>query len=265
MANNKTLRDHASGLAESLAPRVESARDKAAPYVSDVRDRATPYLNDARDRVGPALSGARDFAVPYVTDVRDVTAPYVTGARDKAAPYVADARDRVSETFTSEILPVVTAALASFDEATEDARAETLRRGKAMVAALRGEIEARAQEEPVVEPPPSSGESGHWGRTLLVTLGLSGAGFAAFKKLAGGGGSSKDAWQSSYSPPPVPGPEPAGTVASDTPLADAAAAEAATDVAASDPAEAVADSTDVPHVTTTPDGPVTEVDLDEKR
>lgn len=264
MPKNKTLRDHAEDLAESLAPAVESARDKAAPYVTDARDKAAPYVSDARDRVsplldeardrvGPAISNARDLAVPYLTDARDVAAPYVATARDKAAPYVSDARDKVTATFTSEVLPVVVAALAALDDATEDARHETAKRGKALASALRGEIEARG-EEPVAE---TSGSS-HWLRTVLVALGLGGAGFAVVRRL--GSKQRADSWQSSYTPPPAPTPQP-----TDTPLADAAADSVADDVAASDPGEAAADSTVTPHVATTPDSPLTEVDVDKRQ
>lgn len=266
MAKNKTLRDQAGDLAASLAPAVETAREKAEPYVADVRDLAAPYVTDARDRVVPLLdearervvpviAGARDVAVPYFVDARDVAAPYVATARDMAAPYVSDARDKVSVTFTTEVLPVVTAALAAVDQATEEARNETLKRGKAMAAALRGEIEARAEEPVVVEASP---ESSHWLRTVLVALGLGGAGFAVVKRL--NSKKQADSWQSSYTPPAAT----TTTTTPPTPLADAAADSAAHDVAASDPAEAAADATDTPHVATTPDSPVTEVDIDKR-
>jgi hypothetical protein len=264
MAKNKTLRDHAGDLAESLAPAVETARDKAAPLVSDARERVAPLLDEARDRVVPVfvsardlavpyLADARDVAAPYLADARDVAAPYVATARDKAAPYVSDARDRVSITFTSEVLPVVTAALAALDDATEDARHETVKRGRALAAALRGEIEAHA-DEPVVE---AASESSHWLRTVLVALGLGGAGFAVVKRL--NARQQTDSWQSSYTPPSSTTP-----AASTTPLADAAADSVADDAAASDPGEALADATDTPHVATTPDNPVTEVDVDRR-
>ncbi len=262
MAKNKTLRDHAGELAEQLVPAVETAREKAAPLVADARDKAAPLVSDARDRVVPVLVGARDVAAPYLVDARDVAAPYVATARDKAAPYVLDARDKVSGTFTSEVLPVVTAALAALDDATEEARHETLRRGRAVAAALRGEIETRAQEEPVVD---TSSESSHWLRTIMVVLGLGAAGFAVVKRL-----NSKqraDSWQSSYTPPSTrPSTPPASSTppSSSTPLADAAADSVADDVAASDPAEAAADAHEAPHVATTPDNPATEIDVDKR-
>ena len=154
MGKKKTLReqlrDQASDFAGTLAPHVENARDKAVPVLTDARDRAMPVLTEARDKAVPVLHDARDKAAPYVAD-----------ARDKAAPYVSDARDKLSET----VLPALAAALASVDEATEDVRDETRKRGKAVAAALKGEIEAPRKK--------------HRARTLLMLLGLGGLGFAA--------------------------------------------------------------------------------------
>jgi vacuolar-type H+-ATPase subunit H len=221
------LRDQATDLAGTLAPHVENARDKAVPVLTDARDRAVPVLTDAREK-----------AKPYVAD-----------ARDKAAPYVADARDKLSTT----VLPVITAALASVDEATEDVRDETKKRGKAVAAALKGEVQAP--------------EKKHRGRTLLMLLGLGGVAFAAYKKL--GSQQPTTNWQSSYTPPPAPTPSGSGgPVAGGDAAAGGAAgahrADEGDDTAASDPAEAASDATDVPHGTTTPDSPVEEVDVNKQ-
>ena len=221
MGKNKTLREQlreqASDFAGTLAPHVENARDKAVPVLTEARDKAVPVLTEARDKA----------------------APYVSEARDKAAPYVSDARDRFSET----VLPVLTAALASVDEATEDVRDETMKRGKAVAAALKGEIEAPKKKRR--------------GWKLLVLLGLAGLGYAGYQKF--GGKQPTTTWQSSYTPPPAPTPAPAGG-----PVAGAGAHRADAepdDTAASDPAEAASDATDVPHDATTPDTPVEEIDV----
>jgi F0F1-type ATP synthase membrane subunit b/b' len=217
MGKTKTLRDHASDLADSLAPHVENARDKAAPMLADARDKAGPLLADARDKA----------------------APYVAEARDKAAPYVAEARDRIA----SEVLPVVTSALGSLDEATEDVRAETLRRGKAVTAALKGEIAV-----------PEPKRKKRRGPLLLILLGLGVIGFAVARRM--GDRQATTTWQSSYTPPPPASP----STAPASPAATAAPGTA--DPAASDPAEAAADATEAPHAVTTPDEPATEVDVD---
>src|SRR4051812_42708548 len=242
MGKKKTLRDHASELAVTLAPHVENARDKAVPLLTDARDKAAPVLAEARDKAVPLLVDARDKAAPYVADARDRAVPVLVDARDKAAPYVADARDR----FTTELLPAVAAALATVDAATEEARNETLKRGKAVAAALKGEL----------EPPRKKTHRGRW---LLVLLGVGGAIFAASRKL--GNRQPTTSWQSSYTPPPAPPTESTAPIAgSEGGLHRAEGAP--DDTAASDPAEAVSDATDVPHGSTTPDSPVTEIDVD---
>jgi vacuolar-type H+-ATPase subunit H len=236
MGKNKTLRDRASDLVDTLAPHVETARDVAVPALVDARDRAVPLLVDARDRAVPLLADARDRATPLLVDARDRATPLLSDARDRATPYldkaaplVAEARDRL----TNDVLPALNAAVAAVDDATEDVRTETLKRGKAVAAALRGEAAAALAPEP----------ASHKLRNVLLALGLGGAGFAAYKKF--GPKQSTSSWQSSYTPPPVGVPT-------------------TNDTAASDPAEAAADATDVPHSATTPDNPVIVVDVDKQ-
>jgi vacuolar-type H+-ATPase subunit H len=218
MGKTKTLRDHASDLADSLAPHVENARDKAAPVLADAREKAGPLLADARDKAAPLLADARD----------------------KAAPYVAEARDRLA----SEVLPVVSSVLESLDDATEDVRNETVRRGKAVTAALKGEIAA---------PEPKRKRRGP---LVLMLLGLGGIGFAVARRL--GSRKPSTTWQSSYTPPAPAAP----STAPASPAAAAASGPSTADTAASDPAEAAADATEAPHTVTTPDEPATEVDVD---
>ena len=219
----------------------EQLRDQAFDLAENARDKAGPMLAEARDRAVPVLADARDRAVPVLADARDKAAPYVSDARDKAAPYVSDARDK----FTETVLPVLTAALASVDEATEEVRDETRKRGKAVAAALKGEVQAP--------------EKKHRGRKLLVLLGLGGLGYAAFKKF--GAKQPTTSWQSSYTPPPAPTPSPAGGPVAGAGTAAGAHRAEGDDVAASDPGEAASDAADVPHDATTPDNPVEDVDV----
>jgi ElaB/YqjD/DUF883 family membrane-anchored ribosome-binding protein len=245
MAKNKTLRDQASELAGTLAPHVEYAREKAGPVLADARDRAVPVLAEARAKAAPVLADVRTRTAPVIADVRTRTAPVIADARDIAGPVLADVRDKaapvladVRDRLTGEVLPVVTGAIAALDAATEDARAETLKRGKAVAAALKGEVP---------EPPKT-----HRVRNLLMLLGLGGLAFALLKRLSGG--QPTTSWQTSYTPPPAP--------ASSSTDGGAHRADTAHDAAASDPAEAAADATEAPHGTTTPDNPLTETDVD---
>ena len=240
MGKNKTLRDQASELAGSLAPHVETAREKAAPYLTDVRDRAVPVLVEAKAKAAPVIADAREKAAPVIADARDKAAPYLADARDKAAPVLADVRDKaapvladVRDRLTEEVIPVVTGAITALDAATEEARAETLKRGKAVAAALKGEV-----------PEP---RKTHRIRNLLIVLGLGGVAFAVAKRF--GAGQPTTSWQSSYTPPP-------------SPAEGAHRADTTQDTAASDPAEAAADATEAPHQAPTPDNPLTETDVD---
>jgi hypothetical protein len=141
------------------------------------------------------------------------------------------------------VLPVVTAAISALESASEDARAEAGKRARTLATALKGEV----------APPPKK----HTGRNVLVALGLGGAAFAVVRRCTGK--QPTTAWQSSYTPPPAPTPAATGGPVTDV---GAHRADTPTDPAASDPGEAVADATEVPHDATTPDNPVTEVDVD---
>jgi cell division septum initiation protein DivIVA len=205
----KTMRDHATDLAGRLAPHVESAQKKAGPMIADAQKKAAPVIADAQKM---------------------------------AAPVVADARDK----FSSEVLPVITAAVAAANEATEDARGEAKKRGKATAAALRGELEAPVKKK-------------HRFRKFLLFAGLAGAAAVVAKSLSDRQAST--AWQSTYTPTPAPVDE--------TPTATAAAAaaakrRAADDEGASAPDEAAADAGESPHQATTPDNPADEVQVDKK-
>jgi vacuolar-type H+-ATPase subunit H len=244
----KTLRDHASTLADqagslsdTLSPHVRAVGDKAVPTIVAAAAAAGPALKDARDKAAPYVAGARDKAAPVVSSAREKAAPVVASAlertspaRDKAAPLVNEARDR----FTSDVLPLLTAALTALDEATSDARAEARERGNALTKAFRTEV----------VPPPKRGLKA---RDLLVSAGLGGIVFAVVKKVTAGK-QTTTAWQSSYTPPaPATGTHRA-----------ASGAEPGTDVGAADPTEAAADSAVTPHEATTPSRPATEVTVD---
>ena len=105
MAKSKNVRDHASDLADQLAPHVDTARKKAGPLLAEAKDKAGPLIAEARDKSGPVIS---------------------------------DARDRLA----SDVLPRLNAALAAVEEATEDVRTEAKRRSKATAAAIKGEVDA---------------------------------------------------------------------------------------------------------------------------
>ena len=208
----KKFRDHATDLADKVAPTVESAREKAAPLIADARDKAAPLIADAREKA----------------------APLVADAREKAGPALAAGKDRL----TTEVLPVITAAIVAAGEATEDVRGETKKRGRAAVAALKGEVEAPEKKT-------------HRLRKALILLGLGGVVAAVAKKLSDRPATT--AWQSSYTPTPS------------APAADSGPAggahKADNDQGGASPDVAAADAASEPHDATTPDNPAETIDV----
>jgi vacuolar-type H+-ATPase subunit H len=207
-SKSKKLRDHAedwaADLADRVGPRVETARDKAAPYLADARQKAGPVITEARDK-----------------------------ARDKAGPAISDAKQRLA----TEVLPMIAAAVAAADEATEEVRTESKKRGKAAMAALKGDV----------EPPKKK----HRMRKFLLVLGLGGLLAAVAKKLADRPATTT--WQSSYTP--TPGPEGGGAHRAE---------DEADDQGGSSPDVVAADNAAEPHATTTPDSPAETVDVSKK-
>ncbi|MFP5252484.1 MAG: hypothetical protein ACLGH4_01655 [Actinomycetes bacterium] len=203
MAKTKKMRDHASDLGTRAGATVAEAREKAAPLLADARDRTAPLLAEARDKAAPALH---------------------------------EAKDRIS----SDVLPVLTAAVAAAGAATEDVREETAKRGKAVAAALKGDV----------EPPKES----HKLRNLLVLLGL--GGLIAFVVKKKSDREPTTAWQSSYTPTPAS----ASTGAANAGGAHKAE-EPADDAAGASPDVAAADAAAEPHPATTPDNPAETVDV----
>lgn len=208
MAKTKKMRDHASDLGSRAGATVAEAREKAAPLLADARERTAPLIADAKDKA----------------------APLVAEAREKAAPALNEAKDRIN----SDVLPVLTAAVAAAGAATEDVRGETAKRGKAVAAALKGEVEAPKRT--------------HKLRNLLILLGL--GGLVAFVVKKKSDREPTTAWQSSYTPTPT-----------STSGGAHKAEEPADDAAGASPDVAAADAAATPHPATTPENPAETVDV----
>jgi vacuolar-type H+-ATPase subunit H len=188
-------------------------------------DHANDLATDLAEKIGPQVESAVETA-------REKAGPVISEARDKAAPAVHDARDKL----TTEVLPVITAAIAAAGEATEDVRGETKKRGKAAVAALKGDVEAPAPKR-------------HRFRNFLLVLGLGGVVAFVAKKLSDR--PSTTTWESSPTPAPAPS-APAGAHKAE-PSGD--------DQGGSSPDVAAADAAAEPHAATTPDNPAETIDV----
>lgn len=200
-----------------------------------IREHAT----DLADRIGPTVESAREKAAPLIADARTKTAPMIADAREKAGPALTEARERL----TTEVLPALTAAIAAASEATEDVRGETKKRGKAAVAALKGEVEAPVKKK-------------HRLRKLLILAGLGGAAAAIAKKLSDRPATTT--WQSpSTTPSPVSS---AGSAAG----SHRATADEGDDLGGSSPDVVAADAAATPHEATTPDQPAETIDVSKR-
>ena len=203
-------------------------------------DHANDLATEIADKIGPQVESAVETA-------REKAGPVIVEAREKAAPVVAEARDKI----TTDVLPVIAAAIVAADERTEPFRDETKRRGKATVAALKGEIEA---------PKPKR----HWFRNTLLVLGLLGiAGFVA-KRLSDR--PSTTTWESTPAPAPA-APASSGSSTSGSSSGSSASSSAGahraetTDQGGASPDVAAADAAAEPHDVTTPDNPAETIDV----
>jgi hypothetical protein len=206
--------------------------EQAADYVEAAVEKAGPILADAVEKAESALAEARDQAGPAVADAKEkavaVAGPTLADARDKAAPLIAQSAALAAEKMSQ----------------VADVAAEKAAQGKEIAAAKAAELDTESKKS-------------HRLRNLLIITGIAALiGFAA-KKLRSG---DKENWQSSYMPDPPPVSRPG---ASDTPIAEAAAAASAegADEGGAGPDEAIADATGEAHGVTTPDDPADIVDL----
>jgi hypothetical protein len=117
-----------------------------------------------------ALSRAKRRLTSATGDVRDRVGPALGDARDKAGPVLEETRDRIT--------PVLEDARNVLAPVAQQAIAGSRRRGR------RAAVRLGLAEEP---------KQSHRFRNLLILVGLSGAGFLAYKKFFSGGESWSEA------------------------------------------------------------------------
>lgn len=158
---------YAQSAAQRFAPVGKTAAARVAPLAQSAAGRVGPLAQQAAGRVGPYAVQAVGLVSPYARQAQQVAvrvyplattatqrgaqaaqgavgalAPRIDQAWSRVTPAVTAARGRVSE----EVLPRLTEALGS--AATAPVVVEATRRGKATLAAARGE---HYLPEPVVE------------------------------------------------------------------------------------------------------------------
>lgn len=156
-----------SDYVETFSPYLTEAQARVQPLVSQAQDRLTPLVQQAQERVEPYATQARKAGAHKAQDALDALTPKLNEALEKVTPTVEAARDKVQ----SDLIPRLHDALeaAGGSELVE----ESTRRGKATVAALKGEIEAPKEKKGALK---TIG-------TLALIAGLAGAAYVAFKKF----------------------------------------------------------------------------------
>ena len=160
--------------------RVEVAKDRVRPLAESASEKLGPAVGQVRDHLGPAVGTAREKVSPYAEKAVERGAHLAHQAVEKAGPVLDDAlakvgpatehaAERARERLNDDVLPKVTAALATLAAAAEPVVEETARRGKATKAALKGEVDLPKKS--------------HKLRNVVLFLGLGALAAAAVKKL----------------------------------------------------------------------------------
>jgi hypothetical protein len=160
--------------------RVEVAKDRVRPFAESASEKLGPAVGQVRDHLGPAVGTAREKVSPYAEKAVERGAHLAHQAVEKAGPVLDDALAKVGpatehaaekarERLNDDVLPKVTAALATLAAAAEPVVEETARRSKATKAALKGELEVPKKS--------------HKLRNVVLFLGLGALAAAAVKKL----------------------------------------------------------------------------------
>ncbi|RZU20641.1 hypothetical protein EV645_2878 [Kribbella rubisoli] len=187
--------------------RVEVAKDRVRPLAESASEKFGPAVGQVRDHLGPAVGTAREKVSPYAEKAVERGAHLAHQAVEKAGPVLDDALAKVGpatehaaekarERLNDDLLPKVTAALATLAAAAEPVVEETARRGKATKAALKGELEVPKKS--------------HKLRNVVLFLGLGALAAAAVKKLLT---PPEPAWQSTPTSGRDYSSAPAGTTA----------------------------------------------------
>ncbi|MBP2353871.1 hypothetical protein JOF29_004981 [Kribbella aluminosa] len=161
--------------------RVEAARDRVRPLAESASERFGPAVGQVREHLAPAVGTAREKVSPYAEKAVERGAHLAHQAVEKAGPVLDDALAKVGPAtehaaekargrLNDDVLPKVTAALATLAAAAEPVVEETTRRGKATKAALKGELDVPTKKS-------------HKLRNVVLFLGLGALAAAAVKKL----------------------------------------------------------------------------------
>ncbi|MEV0793097.1 hypothetical protein [Kribbella sp. NPDC050459] len=223
-----------------VRPLAESASEKLGPAVGQVREHLAPAVGTAREKVSPYAEKAVERGAHLASQAVEKAGPVLDDALAKVGPATEHAAEKARERLNDDLLPKVTAALATLAAAAEPVVEETARRGKATKAALKGELDVPKKS--------------HKLRNVALFLGLGALAAAAVKKLLT---PPEPAWQSTPTSGRDYSSAPAGTASRPTdtttssngqtdakPASEAKPDAATTDAATTDAAKAEAAKTE---------------------
>ncbi|GAB3941401.1 hypothetical protein GCM10029976_060630 [Kribbella albertanoniae] len=149
--------------------RIDIAKDRVRPFAESASEKLGPAVGTAREKVSPYAEKAVERGAHLAHVAVEKAGPRIDDALSKVGPATEHAAEKARERFNDDVLPKVSAALASLAAAAEPVVEETSRRGKATKAALRGEVDVPKKS--------------HKLRTAVLLLGLGALAAAAVKKL----------------------------------------------------------------------------------
>ncbi len=206
----------AAGVAAAAVPLAQQAYEKAAPLATNAAAAAGPLAHQAYERTAPLAHQAYEKTAPLAGQAVHAIADYAHAVADRAAPLteaashniapvlaggaaaahqavdrVAPALENVRERVSDQLLPSVGTALTT--AATSPLAVEAVRRGRATVAAARGELTL-----------PEEKEGGSWVKRVAVVAALAGVAVVVVRKLLASGQDS--GWQAARPSAPSPAP-----------------------------------------------------------
>jgi hypothetical protein len=182
---------------------TNQAIDRVSPYAQQAVSKVSPYAHQAAERIGPMASTAKQQGARVAHDALEKIAPVLDEALEKISPAVEAARGKVSDDILPKLSEVLSAA------AGTPVVVEATKRGKAAVAAAKGELEL-----------PEEKKKSRWVMRIAVVAAIAGAAVFVIRRFLG----SRDAdWQAARPTTPYAPPRPAETSHSAESAATAAA------------------------------------------
>ena len=184
----------AHSAADRIAPLANQAAERVSPYAQQAANKVSPYAHQAAERIAPIATTAKQRGARVAHDAVEKIAPVVDQTLERVSPAVEAARGKVS----SEIVPKISDALSA--AAGAPVVVEAKKRGKAAVAAAKGELELPTEKK----------RRGGWIKWVAIGAVIAGAAVVLVRKFLGG----RDAdWQAARPTTPYAPPKPAETAA----------------------------------------------------